>query len=42
MKYAVEMSSDTIMCIKSFILIVSGIKKLIGRIHNLPNSMVIS
>jgi hypothetical protein len=42
MKYAVEMSSGTIMCIPTFTFVGSGIKKLIGRIRRDPNSMVIS
>jgi hypothetical protein len=31
MKYAAEMGSDTVTCIRSFIEIGSGIQKLIGR-----------
>jgi hypothetical protein len=31
MKYAVEMGSGAMICIRSFIRIGSGIKKLIGR-----------
>jgi hypothetical protein len=33
MKYAVEMGSDAMMYIQSFIKIGSGIQKLIGGIH---------
>jgi hypothetical protein len=46
MKYAVEMGSDAMMCIPSFIKTGSGIQKVIGgrgsQAHNHTDSKVIS
>jgi hypothetical protein len=42
MKYAVEMVSGAMVYIPSFIMIGSGIQKLIGRIHRHTDSKVIS
>jgi hypothetical protein len=39
MKCAIEMGSDAMMCIPSFIKTVSAIQKLIGRIHTHTHSM---
>jgi hypothetical protein len=33
MKYSVEMATGDMICIPSFIKIVSGVQKLLGRIH---------
>jgi hypothetical protein len=42
MKYAVEMGSDAMTYIPSFIKIGSGIQRLIGRNHRHTGSMEIS
>jgi hypothetical protein len=43
MKYAVEMRSDAMICITSFVKIVSGIQKLMeGGIHRHRDSMDIT
>jgi hypothetical protein len=42
MKYAVEMGSDALMYIPSFIKICSGIQTLIGGIHRHSDSMEIA
>jgi hypothetical protein len=42
MKYAAEKGSGAIICLPVFIKIGSGIQKLIGTIHRLRDSMVIS
>jgi hypothetical protein len=39
MKYAVEMGSDAMIYIPSFIIISSAIQKLIGEIHRHTGSM---
>jgi hypothetical protein len=40
MKYAVEMGSGAMICMPSFIMIGSGIQKLIGGIHRHTGSKV--
>jgi hypothetical protein len=41
MKYAIEMGSDAMIYIPTFIIIGSGIQKLIGWIHRDTDTMVI-
>jgi hypothetical protein len=42
MKYAVEMGSDAMIHIPSFVMIGSGIRNLVKGIHRHTDSMVIS
>jgi hypothetical protein len=42
MKYAVEMGSEAIIYVPSFLKIGSGIQKLIGGMHRDTDSMVIA